>query len=140
MNQHEQDGLRNDNEDEELDADDWESDDEDDEGDEDESLLVELLEDFLGFIEIGEDLDATQEDVLRFAAIATHIHLYRVMTDAEQRKEDPRRAALEWVQHYSQYFAELLTSNDLLKAAGELIGQPQLSLKFDRKFRRTLQR
>jgi hypothetical protein len=135
MNADKQDELKNDDESEELDTDDWESDDEDDE---DKNLLVELLEDFLGFIQIGDDLDATQADVLRFAALATHIHLYQVTADAEQREEDPRRAALDWVQHCCQYFAELLTSNDLLKAAGELIGEPELSLKFDRKFRRSL--
>jgi hypothetical protein len=89
---------------------------------------------------LGGDLDATQEAVLRFAAIATHIHLYQATANAEQLQQDPQRAALDWAQHCGQHFAELLTSNDLLKAAGVLIGEPQLSLKFDPKFRRTLQR
>ena len=122
------------------------ADDEDDEDDEYEAdqeddvdhLLVELIEVFLEFVEVGDDMDQTQDAVLKFAATATHIHLYNLVENARRENQDPQKAALEWIQAASGQFASYLTDADFLRAAGALVGEPELRINFDRKFRRRL--
>lgn len=103
------------------------------------ALLADLMDCFMDASEDDDsDLILLQEAVVHFAAIATHIHLYQLVRVAREQNQDVQEVAIIWLEDNIKAITESLTRQDLLRATGILLGEPQLNLRFDRKVRRRL--
>jgi len=84
----------------------------------------------------GADALTAQNAVLHFAIAATHLLMYDIAGLAREINGDAERIALGWLTENQRMFAEGLTNARQIRQVGTILGEPELRLKFDRKFRR----
>src|SRR5581483_1897906 len=130
MNEGPEDPMADEDEDSEEDYDDG--------GDADD-MMSSLFATFTDFMNIESmEVDEMQTSLLRFASMASQVLLFSVCAAAREEKLNVDDAALDWIRESCRMFVDMMADRDTLRTVAQIVGEPELNLRLDRKFRRSL--
>jgi hypothetical protein len=105
---------------------------------EDEQMVQALLDVFLARMQSEHEPPITQEAIIRFAAVASQVLLFDIAAMAREVNQDVEPLVQAWIADWTRDYLDKVCNRESLRNAAGILGQPELGLRFDRGFRRSL--
>ena len=102
------------------------------------AMFRDILDCFLDADGVVDDTTLVLDSVVRFTATVTQMASYELAGMARELDESPEAAAAALLREAHRAFIDYLTDATMFAGTGKILGEPELALKLDRKFRRSL--